>query len=276
MTAAVSHSVALTRGRVDGLLRDRETIGLAELSETAELLTRVDRKYLLPADELPPVIAALPEGTRVLSFGDDLSSAYSSTYFDTPEWDSYLGAAHRRRRRAKIRTRSYLDSGIAFLEVKTRGSRSLTVKERIEYSSLNADRITDEGAEYVTQTLAAAQINGLGVDRLAPVLRTGYRRTTLLLPVSGSRATIDVQLSWDRVGGRTIRTPHLAIVETKSASSPSELDRILWAHGIRPVAISKFATGIALLEPELPSNKWSRIVRTRFSAGAGRHPAARR
>ena len=43
---------------------------------------------------------------------------YRSHYFDTPTLSSYLAAAHRRPRRHKVRSRSYLDSGQHFLEVK--------------------------------------------------------------------------------------------------------------------------------------------------------------
>ena len=59
---------------------------------------------------------------RVLEIdGPRAASRYRSVYFDTPDLDSYLAAARRRRRRFKIRIRSYLDSGRHFLEVKTRG-----------------------------------------------------------------------------------------------------------------------------------------------------------
>ncbi|MGO2658666.1 polyphosphate polymerase domain-containing protein [Mycetocola reblochoni] len=251
------------------LLEGTQTIGLDELNAAAGLLTRVDRKYLLSASELAAVVAALPEGSRVLQIEGALSSAYSSTYFDTPGWDSYLGAARRRRRRAKIRTRSYVDADVAFLEVKTRGSRSLTVKERIPYRTDDADRITGAGAAYIADALTQARIDGIEVADLAPVLRTGYRRSTVLLP-DGGRATIDVELSWERVHGEGLDgdrmlVPDAVIVETKSPSSPSVLDRILWSRGVRPSSMSKYATGVAMLEPGMPSNKWSRLLRQGLS-----------
>ncbi|NKY07384.1 hypothetical protein HF998_10445, partial [Cellulomonas hominis] len=37
-------------------------VALAELQETAALQTRVDRKYVLPLDALPGLLAALPDG----------------------------------------------------------------------------------------------------------------------------------------------------------------------------------------------------------------------
>jgi hypothetical protein len=34
---------------------------------------------------------------------------------------------------------------------------------------------------------------------------------------------------------------------------------VLWAHGHRPVSVSKFAAGLSLLTPELPANRWHRV-----------------
>ena len=55
------------------------------------------------------------------------------------------------------------------------------------------------------------------------------------------------------------------VLETKSGSAAGPLDRHLWAHGIRPSRISKFATGMAALRPELPANRWHRTLRRSLS-----------
>jgi len=55
------------------------------------------------------------------------------------------------------------------------------------------------------------------------------------------------------------------IVETKSATRISLADQLLWRGGRRPSLISKYGTGLAAQRPELPSNKWHRILRTHFS-----------
>ena len=52
----------------------------------------------------------------------------------------------------------------------------------------------------------------------------------------------------------------LVVVETKSGQSPSIADRYLWRAGIRPSKISKYATGLAALNPQLPANKWQRTI----------------
>src|SRR5699024_4990496 len=90
-----------------------------------------------------------------------------------------------------------------------------------------------------------------------------YRRTTLFLPQSASRATVDVDLGWTSLGAgrRDLERPRLAIVETKTGATPSAVDRLLWARGHRPRRISKYGVGLAALHTELPDLKWHRVLR---------------
>jgi hypothetical protein len=247
-------------------------IGLAGLNECAELQTRLDRKYLLPLGELAPLLAGVGPETRVLEIENSRSFGYESVYFDTPQLTTYLLAARRRRRRFKVRTRTYLDSAQCWLEVKTRGPRGVTVKNRIPYQSGEAG-FQPAGAElragrrYVNEILATQAIS---TDEMVfvPTLVTRYRRSTLYLPATGSRVTIDTELCWQR-GEIRLQLPGLAIVETKTGSTASQVDRLLWAAGRRPVRISKYATGLAALCPQLPAGPWRRVLRTYFPADAG-------
>ncbi|BCY12388.1 polyphosphate polymerase domain-containing protein [Actinoplanes sp. L3-i22] len=239
-------------------------ISLDRLVAAAELLTRVDRKYLLPAALLPTVLARLPHDTRALEIDGRRDFAYRSLYFDTDRLDCYLGAAHRRRRRFKVRIRSYLDSGTDFLEVKTRGSRGETIKNRLVY---------DASPALLKQVLVTA---GVTADEHAfrPVLSTDYRRQTLYLPSTGSRVTVDRELTWSLPDGPEVRVPDHLIVETKSAGAASEMDRVLWALGHRPCSLSKYATGLAALRPELPANRWHPVLKRHFSPQRTAHETA--
>ncbi|MBP1136010.1 hypothetical protein JOE31_002242 [Arthrobacter sp. PvP023] len=245
---------------IPGTLRLLPSVGLDELNAEAALQTRVDRKYVVPEAQAQELLASFEADVRVLEMDGCRCFAYDSVYFDTAELDSYLLAAHGRRRRYKVRTRTYLDSAVSFLEVKTEGAREATVKERIPYELTDRARLTAEGLEYVRETLTAA-VGAVPDGPLGPVLETRYHRTTLYLPESGSRATIDTDVTWQRPGGQPWVLDGAVILETKSGSTAGPLDRHLWAHGVRPSRISKFATGLAALCPELPANRWNRTLR---------------
>lgn len=243
-----------------GLLRP---VGLDELLARASLLTRLDRKYMLPLVDLPVVLGGLDEDVRVLEIDGERQFGYRSLYFDTPGLDGYLGAARGRRRRFKVRIRTYLDSGERFVEVKTRGPRGVTVKDRIPYDG-DPHRLSPGARAYVDAVLA-----GAGIDirhlRFEPALTTTYRRTTLLLPATGSRLTVDTGLAWSLSDGTTaLRTPDRTIVETKAGRAGSGADRLLWSLRHRPVPVSKYGTGLAALRPELPANRWLPVLRRHF------------
>ena len=94
-----------------------------------------------------------------------------------------------------------------------------------------------------------------------------YSRTTLHLPHDEARATFDTQLTWDLFGpdgkrlGQDVMVDHLNVVETKNPSTASPTDRLLWHQGHRPARISKYATGMALLYANLPTNRWNRTIK---------------
>jgi VTC domain-containing protein len=247
------------------LLDRLPAVGLDELVATAALQTRVDRKYILRRDDLEGALDGLEPGTRMLETDAIRAFRYESVYFDTTGFDSYFGAARRRRRRFKVRTRSYLDSSQSFLEVKLKGARSTTVKERHEHPFELRNDLDEAGSVYADQQLAEFSVRSCD---LIPIMTTRYRRATLLVPSTASRATIDVDLEWELITGQCLTLQHAAIVETKSGSTPSPVDRLLWRAGHRPVSMSKYATGMAALIPELPSNKWARLLRTRFQPDA--------
>ncbi|MBH0110759.1 VTC domain-containing protein [Salinibacterium sp. NG22] len=266
------------------------TISLEELAERASLLTRVDRKYLVPASDLVALLGELEDQARVLEINSQQHFDYESVYFDTPDAASYLLAAHPRRRRFKARTRSYMDTGDCYLEVKTKGSRGTTAKQRLPYSFDERDHLTEAGRGYIDELLHDASVEGIDTETMEPVLTTRYTRTTLFLPASGSRCTIDSSLAWQRTaadehaadgpdssgpdssefddaefGTTELSFADTVIVETKSSGQASEVDRILWRMGHRPDRISKFATGLAALRPELPNNRWARVLRRHFT-----------
>lgn len=246
-------------------------VTLDELNDTAALQTRRDRKYVLTPGELDDLLAALPPA-RVLEIDGSRSFAYDSTYFDTPDLHAYRLSATRRRRRFKVRTRTYVDSGSCFVEVKTRAGRGTTVKERQPHD--DADHLG------VSRTFVSARLADAGappVPVLTPTLRSRYHRTTLLL--DDARVTLDTGLVWDLLtpdgtdpeAGQTVRRSATigdrVVVETKTAagSGPSSVDRLLWRAGHRPDRISKYATGLAVLLPGLPDAPWRRLVRRRLA-----------
>lgn len=236
-------------------------VTLDELNDAAALLRRVDRKYIVDDGQLAALIDVLSPRLAALDIDGRRSFAYESVYFDTPELDCFQDAAHRRRHRCKVRTRTYLDTATSMLEVKRRGVRDVTIKQRRSHLFDERSTLNHEAAAFVDGTLDRP-----GWARtLVPTLTTCYRRTTLVDLDDVARVTVDAELECTDRAGRSVALDGEYVLETKSNGHPSATDRQLWAMGIRPETISKFATGLAALQPELPSNKWHRTLRRHFS-----------
>ena len=137
-------------------LRALDPVTLEEVVAAADRQVRIDRKYVLPQRAVDGILTAAAEtdGVRALEIGGEREFDYASLYFDTPDLLCFHAAGQGRRRRFKVRTRDYLDSGESWLEVKVRGPRGTTVKERMP-SAPGLRRLTGEAAAFVTDRLTA-------------------------------------------------------------------------------------------------------------------------
>lgn len=257
-----------------------DPITLERLDARAALQTRRDRKHLLTLDQAQELLYALLTRTprpQVLEIEGRRRMGYSSIYFDTDDLLSYHQAARRRRRRVKVRTRAYRDTGAAFLETKTTGARGQTVKHRLPHPMGQLTELTGEDMPAVEEALAAVGADVGRAAELAPRLATHYRRTTLLLPGADgdARLTLDLDLQWDLLDDAgaaegdapaALQAAGRVVVETKSPGAAGDADRLLRRLGVRPARISKYCTGLAALRPELPSSRWTRTLRRHVTA----------
>ena len=240
-----------------------EPIGLDELMGLAELQTRVDRKYFVPAELFRRLIAELGDELQVLEIDGRRTFGYESVYFDTPRLTSYRAHLQRRRQRFKARTRTYTDSGLCMFEVKLTGARGETVKQRVPYPVEHRAELTEEALAHLGETLCQAYHQDLPPG-LRPTLTTTYRRTTFVTRAGESRLTCDVGLVCHDGRFEVHDTGTHVLVESKSSGHGSAPERILRELGVRPAPVSKYCVGVAALHPELPSNPWHQTLRRYF------------
>jgi len=240
-----------------------DPIGLDELLALAELQTRVDRKYFVPAEVFRRLITELAGELRVLDIDGRRSFGYESVYFDTPHLATYRAHLQRRRQRFKARTRTYTDSGLTMFEVKLAGARGETVKQRVPYPTEHRAELTDVALTHLGAAVCQAYHQDLP-SGLRATLTTTYRRTTFVSRTGEARLTCDVGLLC-RDGRHAVHdTGTHVLVESKSSARGSAADRILRELGVRPAAVSKYCVGVAALHPELPSNPWHQTLRRYF------------
>jgi hypothetical protein len=240
-----------------------DPISLDELMALAELQTRVDRKYFVPAGLFRQLIGELTHELQVLDIGGRRTFGYKSVYFDTPHLTTYRAHLQRRRQRFKARTRTYTDTGLCMFEIKLTGARGQTVKQRVPHPvEFNAE-LTAAAMTHLHTTLGRAYQQGLPPG-MRPTLATTYQRTSFVARTGDYRLTCDVGLVCLNARHEVRDTGTHVLVESKSSGPGSAPDRILRELGVRPASVSKYCVGVAALHPELPSNPWHQTLQRYF------------
>ncbi|MFK7918954.1 MAG: polyphosphate polymerase domain-containing protein [Ilumatobacter sp.] len=248
-----------------------DAVGLAAVNADAALQTRVDRKYVLSAEQLDRLLTAFASDCRVLEIDGRRSFGYATVYHDTSDRALYRDTAHRRPFRFKVRERTYVDSHTTMLEVKTKNGRGKTVKHRVDVNDLGLDAQARRPIERLTAEMRAfvnSVVQTELTESLEPALHVAFDRTTLLVSNGGARCTIDRSLASTGVSDRGavggVVKPDVVVVETKSSGHRSEVDRWLWSEGVRPSRLSKYCTAMSVLDSSLPSNHWHRTLARHF------------
>jgi len=238
-------------------------IDLRTLDAGAALLTRVDRKYVVPVETFVRLVSELDDSWTSLEIASSRLFGYSSVYFDTEDFLTYRAHLQGRRRRYKVRVRRYVDSDDCMLEVKRKGMRGVTVKERRAHPVWHSTELGDDGQAFVQDCLQGHGDPGL-TGPMHPVVVTGNRRATLANLSGHSRLTIDTDLACGWGASHAALRPGFVVLESKVEGHGSQVDRLLRSFGVRPVPISKYCVGVASLGLDLPSNPWRRTMRRYF------------
>lgn len=237
---------------------------LAELNDRAPLLDRQENKYLVSSGSFRSILADLRDGFDVLAIDETSVFTYETTYYDTDDLLAYRQHAQDKRRRLKVRSRCYLDSGECFFEVKLKGPRGRTIKERISYDDQLHGSVDLRAIRFVDGCVQRAYGRAFA-HRLSPQLTMQFRRVTLVSRGSAERVTADFDLQFAEPGGATVIAPSDAVViEVKSEHGHGEADRAIRRIGVRPTRCSKYCIGLNLVRGDLRYNSFKRTLTAHF------------
>jgi hypothetical protein len=226
----------------DQVLEQRAPISLSEVTATASLMRRYDRKYVASGERVVDLIASLTPDWKVLEIDDRRSPRYLTTYFDDEHLRTYHDHVQGRRPRFKIRTRTY-ENGSSFVEVKSKNGRGLTDKSRIPRDQPSLARLTDSERAWLETVLP-----DLDVHSLRPTLIVECRRVTIHSAEHDERVTIDHSMSVELDGRRSPLLEGGTVIETKSTSFRSTLCHVLVDHHAHPVSFSKYCAGLSVID----------------------------
>lgn len=237
-------------------------ISLDEMSGV-KLMNRTDTKFVTNRAMLMQLLGMAKDEYRVQEIGGRRVAQYYTMYFDTPSCDMFAAHESGRKVRQKLRIRSYVDSGLNFLEVKTKNNHGRTKKQRVTMDDFNPlcpqrdiafQHDSDAYSEYGGFLEGNLQYDPC---RMTEQIENRFSRITLVNRAKTERLTIDTDLSFHNITtGIDIALGDIVIIELKrDGLAHSPILDMLRSLRVKPMGFSKYCIGSALTNKRLKQNR---------------------
>jgi hypothetical protein len=237
-------------------------ISLSEI-EGAELMSRLDQKYLIHRDWVPQLVDAVKDAYRILEVDGARQTEYRNRFIETASQSSLNEHTRGRNIRFKARIRQYGSNLRSFLEVKEKTVHGRTVKARIERdaaSGIERD-LTPEESQFLSSHYK------YGDPELSEVT-CHFNRFTLVSNDQAERITIDSDIVF-RSSNKEEGLGDLCIMEVKqeriNRNSPllQALEHFKFEYTPlgRRTSMSKYVVGMLLLNPNLPPRTYRSVMK---------------
>ena len=234
-----------------------------------KLMNRTDTKFVTTVDRLKLLLMLAREDYRAQDIGGERIASYYTAYFDTPDNNMYIVHQNGHAGRQKLRIRSYMDSGLNFLEIKTKNNHGRTKKKRVDMVGFDP-RNPDHDIRFLRQDDQFKQYDEFLREylRYAPTsltehLENNFKRITLVNKAKTERLTIDTALKFHNLmTDNRVDLTGLVIIELKrDGLQPSPILGMLRELRIKPSGFSKYCIGSALTNPALKRNNFKERLR---------------
>jgi len=248
---------------MDSIIRKYSPITLDEMSGI-KLMNRTDTKFVTTVDRLRLLLTLAQDDYRAQDIDGKRIASYFTAYFDTPDYNMYIVHQNGHAGRQKLRIRSYVDSGLNFLEVKTKNNHGRTKKKRVDmvgFNPMNPDhgiRFQRQDEQYRLYDEFLHKYLRYDPSVLTEHLENHFSRITLVNKAKTERLTIDTGLCFHNLKtGNNADLTGLVIIELKrDGLQPSPILHMLRDLRIKPSGFSKYCMGSALTNPSLKRNNF--------------------
>lgn len=245
------------------ILNYYKPITLEEMSGI-RLMNRTDTKFVTTTAMLRQLLELAVRQYRAQEIDGKRMARYYTMYFDTPDLNMYRCHHAGHTNRQKLRIRSYVDSGLNFLEVKTKNNHGRTKKKRttmFDFDPKNPTRNIDfdcHDDQFCEYDSFLRQYLRYNPENLQEAIENRFNRITLVNNNKTERLTIDTGLRFHNlINEQEIELPDIAIIELKrDGLVPSPILSLLNELRIKPLGFSKYCIGTALTSPELKKNRF--------------------
>lgn len=241
------------------IIQKFQPISLEEMGGI-RLMNRTDTKFVTTIAKLQALLEMAGDEYRIQEIDGMRNMNYSTIYFDSPDYAFYNAHHDGHAGRQKVRIRSYIDSQVSFLEVKTKDNHGKTHKSRIQAMAMpkcDDERQVMSLSDNPNAIAFLRQNLRLNPQELEQKIENRFHRITLVNRAKTERLTIDTDLEFHNLStGMDCSLSHLAIIELKrDGLQPSPVLGMLRELRIHPSGFSKYCIGEALTNPSLRINR---------------------
>lgn len=232
-----------------------ESIQLKEMDQV-KLMNRTDKKYWFHRNLLSNILEEIQENYYLLYIKGQSLLPYETVYFDTFKNNMFRAHHNGKLNRYKIRRRTYVSSGISFLEVKFKSNKGRTIKKRI-----STDFETENFSSHEQHFLS--EITPFSSAELKASLVNNFSRLTLVNKNFKERCTVDLNLCF-KYNEKIVQLNDLVILEVKSEGGravDSAIQLALRNQRIKTSGFSKYCIGRTVTDRSLKRNAFKEKVR---------------
>lgn len=226
-------------------------------------MNRIDTKFVTTESVLDYILSqAAEQGYRAFVVNGHKQTTYNSCYYDTESLRMFMDHRNGKLTRQKVRTRTYLENGVTYLEVKQKNNKGRTKKKRIEMPQTFFVDFRSHAPAVDFLALHSAW----NKEEIEPVLETLFRRITLVNPDLTERLTIDTELLFrNRRNGHEATLGDAVIIELKQDGRVySPMRDILLGLRVKPMRISKYCMAVTLTEPAVRAGRYKMKARLMY------------
>ncbi len=241
---------------IDDIIRSYDSVSLEDMKRV-RLMNRIDTKYIVRVENISKLLECSADDYYVQEVDGERNIAYRTVYYDTRDYQMYIAHQNGKKTREKIRMRTYVSSGLSFLEIKNKSNQGRTDKKRIKID-VNSDYMHTEEVRHFL-----AKHAWFVPDELEPHLENRFNRITLVNRGMTERLTIDTGLSFHNyTNDRNGSLSGIAVVELKrDGRTQSPMHDLLIRMHIHTMGFSKYCMGCAFTDPTIKQNLFKERIR---------------
>ena len=253
---------------IDDIIRQYAPITLEEMTGI-KLMNRTDTKFVTTVARLCDLLKLAADDYRVQDMSGERNIPYFTVYFDTLSFDMYSQHEHGHTNRQKLRIRSYVNSNLNFLEVKTKNNHGRTKKKRVEMVGFDPRHpqrdisFHRQDEQYEAYGDFLEHYLRYDAATVRQTIENNFNRITLVNKAKTERLTIDTGLRFHNlITGEDLSLDNIAIIELKrDGLQPSPILGLLNQLRIKPSGFSKYCMGSAMTNHDLHRNRFKQRLR---------------